>query len=137
MVTLFFVSCNLHFKTNCCFLLRVAFKFLLPRFSPMSQEDLALALRLQAEFDSEISSFLPVQSSSSSALDSSPLESSLIAPEWEDVDPTPDLHALFLQYNDRFFAGKLSSCEVKWSPRMTLCAGLCSYQKRARYCSIR
>ncbi|TRY62923.1 hypothetical protein TCAL_05138, partial [Tigriopus californicus] len=64
-------------------------------------------------------------------------ESSLIAPEWEDVDPTPDLHALFLQYNDRFFDGRLSGCEVKWSPRMTLCAGLCSYQRRARYCSIR
>ena len=62
---------------------------------------------------------------------------SIIAPEWEDLDPTPDLHALFIQYNDRFFWGRLSGCEVKWSPRMTSCAGVCSYQGRGGLCSVR
>ena len=38
---------------------------------------------------------------------------SIIAPEWEDLDPTPDLHALFIQFNDRFFWGKLSACKCK------------------------
>ena len=61
----------------------------------------------------------------------------ITAPEWEDIDPTPDLHALFLEYNERFFWGRLAGCEVKWSPRMTLCAGLCQYQRRSGYCSIR
>ena len=36
---------------------------------------------------------------------------SIIAPEWEDLDPTPDLHALFVQYNERFFWGKLAGCK--------------------------
>ncbi len=60
-----------------------------------------------------------------------------MAPEWEDIDPTPDLHALFRQFDGRFFWGRLQACEVRWSPRMTLCAGVCSYQRRSGYCSIR
>jgi len=48
-----------------------------------------------------------------------------------------DLQALFLQFNTKFFWGKLLMCEVKWSPRMTLCAGVCSYQRRSGFCSIR
>lgn len=66
-----------------------------------------------------------------------PQLSSIVAPEWEDLDPTPDLHALFIQFNDRFFWGKLSACEVKWSPRMTLCAGVCSYSPAQGLCSVR
>eukprot|EP00095_Tigriopus_kingsejongensis_P009843 maker-scaffold21_size687808-snap-gene-5.35 protein:Tk09843 transcript:maker-scaffold21_size687808-snap-gene-5.35-mRNA-1 annotation:"sprt-like domain-containing protein spartan" len=104
-------------------------------------EDRALALSLQAAFDSEIGSLLPQAYQGPASV---PVQSpgatpgtSLIAPEWEDVDPTPDLHALFRQYNDKFFWGRLLACEVKWSPRMTLCAGLCAYQRRSRYCSIR
>ena len=114
-------------------------------------DDLALALQLQSQFDDEfaheeVANFLPEEFrspppkkpktlpiSSSSSIGNG----SLVAPEWEDIDPTPDLHALFLQYNDRFFWSRLHGCEVKWSPRMTVCAGVCSYQKRAGYCSIR
>ncbi|CBZ55878.1 conserved hypothetical protein [Neospora caninum Liverpool] len=48
----------------------------------------------------------------------------------------PDLHALFAYYNDAFFEGKLSGVEVRWSKRMTLCAGLCVYQTGG-YCSVR
>ncbi|KAF8940191.1 hypothetical protein BGZ58_007434 [Dissophora ornata] len=51
--------------------------------------------------------------------------------------PFKDLHGLFLAFNDQYFGSKLSACEVRWSPRMTRCAGLCLYQARAQYCSIR
>ncbi|KAL4130444.1 hypothetical protein PRIC2_006441 [Phytophthora ramorum] len=61
----------------------------------------------------------------------------LLAPENEYLDPNPDLHALFLEYNGMFFEGRLAGCEVKWSRRMTLCAGLCSFHPRSGFCSIR
>uniref|UniRef100_A0A914X9A1 SprT-like domain-containing protein n=1 Tax=Plectus sambesii TaxID=2011161 RepID=A0A914X9A1_9BILA len=62
---------------------------------------------------------------------------SLVDPSWELIDPTPDVHAMFLQFNDRFFDGALAGCEVRWSPRMTTCAGLCCYEGRGGLCSIR
>ena len=45
---------------------------------------------------------------------------SLVDPYWETTDPNPDIRALFLQFNDRFFWGRLAGIEVRWSPRMTL-----------------
>ena len=48
---------------------------------------------------------------------------SIIDPQWEVIDPSPDIHALFIQFNHRFFWGRLEGVEVRWSPRMTLCAG--------------
>lgn len=45
---------------------------------------------------------------------------SLVDPVWETLDPTPDIHSLFLDFNQRFFWNKLSSVVVSWSPRMTL-----------------
>ncbi|TGZ72337.1 hypothetical protein CRM22_002145 [Opisthorchis felineus] len=62
---------------------------------------------------------------------------SLVDPMWELIDPAPDVRALFLQFNSTFFDGKLGSVEVRWSPRMTLCAGLCCYEGRGGLCSIR
>ena len=47
------------------------------------------------------------------------MQESLVAPEWELIDPTPDPIALFMQYNTRFFWGKLDSVVVRWSPQMT------------------
>uniref|UniRef100_A0A915AUI1 SprT-like domain-containing protein n=1 Tax=Parascaris univalens TaxID=6257 RepID=A0A915AUI1_PARUN len=62
---------------------------------------------------------------------------SLVDPQWELLDPTPDVRALFVQFDDIFFEGKLAGCEVKWSTRMTLCAGMCCYEGRGGLCSIR
>jgi hypothetical protein len=45
---------------------------------------------------------------------------SIVDPSWEYIDPTPDIHALFIQFDNRFFGGKLRGVEVRWSPRMTL-----------------
>lgn len=40
-------------------------------------------------------------------------------------------------YNQRYFFGRLSAVEVKWSKRMTRCAGLCVYEGRGGLCSVR
>ena len=61
----------------------------------------------------------------------------LLNPEAEYLDPNPDIHALFLQYNQMFFNGALAGVELRWSKRMTLCAGLCVYEGRGGMCSIR
>lgn len=61
-------------------------------------------------------------------------------PELELVDPTPDVRALFLAFDEAFFGSILAAAgvEVKWgSPRMTTCAGLCVYNARAGLCSVR
>ncbi|KAG5871582.1 hypothetical protein JTB14_017505 [Gonioctena quinquepunctata] len=60
----------------------------------------------------------------------------LIDPSWEVIDPTPDIHTLFIAFNQRFFWNKLLAVCVSWSKRMTTCAGICSYQGRGGMCSI-
>ena len=45
---------------------------------------------------------------------------SIVDSSWETLDPSPDVRAMFLEFNDIFFWGKLCGVEVKWSPRMTL-----------------
>jgi len=83
-----------------------------------------------------------------SLLDSPPARSSssslgaphsLLSPSLELTDPHPDIHALFLAYDASFFGGALAAggVEVRWSPRMTLCAGLCAFQPATRFCSVR
>ncbi|XP_048223412.1 LOW QUALITY PROTEIN: DNA-dependent metalloprotease SPRTN [Perognathus longimembris pacificus] len=89
-------------------------------------EDLVVALRLQREWDA--------RAAQREAAREPP---SLVDASWELVDPTPDLQALFVQFNDRFFWGRLEAVEVKWSVRMTLCAGICLYEGRGGMCSIR
>lgn len=39
----------------------------------------------------------------------------------------PDIHSLFTFYNSTFFSNVLDACVLKWSDRMTLCAGTCQY----------
>ena len=41
--------------------------------------------------------------------------------DFDDIDPFPDVHALFLHYNELYFDGCLGACSVEWSSsRMTL-----------------
>ncbi|XP_008148081.2 DNA-dependent metalloprotease SPRTN isoform X1 [Eptesicus fuscus] len=91
-------------------------------------EDLVLALRLQDEWN-----LMSERERAQEAQE--PL--SLVDETWELVDPTPDLQALFVQFNDRFFWGQLEAVEVKWSKRMTLCAGVCTYEGKGGMCSVR
>jgi hypothetical protein len=63
----------------------------------------------------------------------------VLDPSLEALDPTPDIRALYLHFDDLFFQRTLqsSAVEVKWSKRMTLCAGICSYDGAGGLCSIR
>ncbi|CAG8592040.1 12574_t:CDS:2 [Funneliformis caledonium] len=49
-------------------------------------------------------------------------------------DPNPDLHGLFLAFNQQYFWGKLDGVEVRWSNKMTMCAGLCEYRNGGYIC---
>jgi predicted SprT family Zn-dependent metalloprotease len=54
------------------------------------------------------------------------------------TDPNPDVFALFVHYNQRYFSGKLDAVSVSWSKRMTLCAGVCKYSQNGPFheCTI-
>ena len=45
-------------------------------------------------------------------------------PEWDLIDPCPDIRALFQEYDKKYFWSRLGSCIVEWSKRMTICAGI-------------
>ncbi|CAB3235265.1 unnamed protein product [Arctia plantaginis] len=61
----------------------------------------------------------------------------LADPELELVDPTPNVHTLFIHFDKEFFSTKLASrAVVRWSKRMYSCAGICSYEGRGGLCDI-
>ncbi|XP_070590061.1 DNA-dependent metalloprotease SPRTN [Erythrolamprus reginae] len=95
-------------------------------------EDFLLALQLQEEWEAEDEKGR-VQTISADP----PRPLSLMDDAWELLDPNPDVRGLFLQFNETLFWGRLAAVEVKWSPRMTLCAGVCCYEGRGGMCSIR
>lgn len=84
-----------------------------PGFSVNMDDDYALALQLQEQFDNGANDGPLVPWKPERPL-------SVVDTSWETLDPTPDVRAIFLEFNDMFFWGKLSGVEVKWSPRMTL-----------------
>ncbi|CRL07494.1 CLUMA_CG020461, isoform A [Clunio marinus] len=53
----------------------------------------------------------------------------LVDPQWETLDPTPNIFSMFSTFNNKFFAGRLSCVEVEWSTKMYQCAGIC-YSRR-------
>ncbi|KAM3963721.1 DNA-dependent metalloprotease SPRTN [Aphomia sociella] len=58
-------------------------------------------------------------------------------PELELIDPTPNVHTLFIHFDKVFFWTKLASrAVVRWSKRMYSCAGICSYEGRGGLCDI-
>lgn len=122
-------------------------------------DDFLLALKLQEQFDNE-STFLLTNTIDNNSYDETKkrkVEStqgqivpsyscssfnperpmSIVDESWENLDPSPDVRAMFMEFNDTFFWGKLCGVEVKWSARMTLCAGVCCYEGRGGLCSIR
>ncbi|KAL7745513.1 hypothetical protein ACLKA6_015505 [Drosophila palustris] len=56
----------------------------------------------------------------------------LVHPEWELVDPTPDIYAMFVRFDEKFFQQRLGAVSVEWSKRMYSCAGIC-YQRGNRF----
>lgn len=63
----------------------------------------------------------------------------LVDPEWELIDPIPDIHVLFQTFNNKFFQGCLACVELEWSKRMYQCAGICYSRGNRHYmsCTIR
>lgn len=104
----------------------------------IENNDYQIASYLQEEFQKEFevnnsSDGLPYDKKNNRPPDTK----CLTDPSWEVIDPTPNIHILFVTFNERFFWNKLSSVCVSWSKRMTTCAGVCSYQGRNGLCSIR
>ncbi|XP_054706726.1 DNA-dependent metalloprotease dvc-1-like isoform X2 [Uloborus diversus] len=108
-------------------------------FEKMDEDlDYAFALSLQMQYNEEPGSSKESCQSKETEKgkhDKRPL--SIVDEQWELIDPHPDIRCLFLEYNTKFFYGKLEGVEVKWSPRMKLCAGVCSYEGRGGLCSVR
>lgn len=54
----------------------------------------------------------------------------VVHPDWELLDPTPDVHQLFARFDKKFFRGRLKSVvKLKWSNNMFRVAGLCFKKK--------
>ena len=87
----------------------------------MIDEDYALALQLQEQFDNENAVFITdsvvTRPDSPKKSVNSPVK--LGDDKWEMIDPNPDARTLFVEFDNKYFWGKLVGVEVKWSPRMT------------------
>ncbi|XP_050068945.1 DNA-dependent metalloprotease SPRTN-like [Anopheles maculipalpis] len=55
----------------------------------------------------------------------------LVHPDWEILDPTPDIYSLFPLFDRKFFQSRLSCVQLEWSKKMYNCAGIC-YQRSNR-----
>jgi predicted SprT family Zn-dependent metalloprotease len=92
-----------------------------------SDQDFMVALQIQMQLDNDESndgndykSVKPLAVSSSSSF----VGRSLHDPEWDFIDPCPDIRALFQEFDKLYFWNRLGSCLVEWSKRMTICAGI-------------
>lgn len=98
--------------------------------------DMEYARSLQEQFDNENAIEQPSKDLVYKKGNTMNSSKCLTDPSWEVIDPTPDIHMLFMAFNERFFWNKLLAVCVSWSKRMTTCAGICSYQSRGGLCSI-
>lgn len=80
---------------------------------------LALQIQMQMDDDDNKPSVVEVKKPVLSAP-----QKSLSDPEWELIDPCPDVHSLFVEFDRRYFWSRLGSCRLEWSKRMTICAGI-------------
>ncbi|XP_021246716.1 sprT-like domain-containing protein Spartan [Numida meleagris] len=106
---------------------------------PEEDDDFALALQLQELWEAEGDAAAAAAAARAEAPpDPASLRPlSVVDEAWELLDPSPDVHGLFVQFNEALFWGRLAAVEVSWSPRMTLCAGVCKYEGNGGMCSIR
>lgn len=95
------------------------------------EEDFVLALQLQelweAEDKEEEEEKKKKKAAAAACPEASPDPSllrslSVVDEAWELLDPSPDVHGLFVHFNQALFWGRLAAVEVSWSPRMTLYA---------------
>ena len=90
--------------------------------------DYLLALQLQIQLANDDEEDSPKSANKSSQLLVSPrsaIKSDPIGdPQWDLIDPCPDIRALFQEFDKKYFWNTLGSCIVEWSKRMTICAGI-------------
>lgn len=95
-----------------------------------NDSDYLIALQIQYDLDDEYTnSKKNDETSMKHAIElSKPLKNEknnfIVSPEWELIDPNPDIRALFQEYDKKYFYSRLGSCIVEWSKRMTICAGI-------------
>lgn len=94
--------------------------------------ELALSLSHEPEYSQSTTNHVPTKSCLESTFDIRTYVNQLKL-----SDDTLDVHELFVNFDKTFFNGTLGSVEVKWSSRMTLCAGLCEYRGPAGACTIK
>ena len=104
-------------------------------------EDFMLALQLQMQMegdddDDDDVALWPVKKSTTEpnvsqqalkgplAQERSSSSADLMDPHWELIDPSPDIRAMFQEFDNKYFWSSLGSCLVEWSKRMTICAGI-------------
>ena len=83
--------------------------------------------------------FVSSSSDPSQPILTSALQSELISQHREKLystDPHVPVHDLFVLYSQLLFHDSLAAVSVRWSNRMTVCAGLCKYDTRAGGCEI-
>lgn len=104
----------------------------------MSASDYQLARFLQEQFQDEYETEQSGEKLSYKKQKKHDLNSSkcLVDPSWEVIDPTPDVHILFVTFSERFFWDKLQAVSVSWSKKMTSCAGICTYNPSGGLCTI-
>ncbi|XP_055680700.1 DNA-dependent metalloprotease dvc-1 [Lutzomyia longipalpis] len=63
----------------------------------------------------------------------------IVDSEWELLDPTPDVQALFRAFDERFFKKNLQCVQLEWSKKMYNCAGICYLRtnRLGKACTIR
>lgn len=95
----------------------------------MTSDDLdyALALSLQQQLDEQFTQERKYEERRINAESETKLQlrydPKLVVDErWELLDPHPNVHDIFVQFDAMFFERKLvnAGVEVRWSPRMTL-----------------
>ena len=101
--------------------------------SNAKDQDYLLALQLQIELAQEEEDYMrdaeeEFKSSSTQIIKKSNSNetegtTNLVSPEWELLDPNPDVRALFQEFDKKYFYSRLGSCRLEWSKRMTICAG--------------
>jgi len=105
-------------------------------FGPLDYDLFGLTDSLDSIQWSQPQQHVPKKSLIKNPLNSLP---NLGAPKLEIEDPTPDIWEMFHDFDQRFFGGRLVSngVIVDWSPKMTQCAGLCSFQPSTSICNIK
>ena len=89
-----------------------------------ADDDFMLALQLQMQMEDDEENPNDISQKELVSKKPSRVESLVVDPEWDLIDPCPDIRALFQEYDKKYFWSRLGSCIVEWSKRMTICAGI-------------